>query len=273
MTVYIEDCLIENFAVTFLLLKCMTHFLKVKISKLRLICACSSGAVVATFYPLLYFNGALLFIFKCLVGVVIVCLAFNKGGLLFKYLLFMGLTALYGGLNILIYYAVYGTLNVTDNFPTYILLVLLFIIYYLTVSCLKIVQKKFVISNFVYDIEIYNNENKVQDVAFLDSGNTLIDTDSSPIFIINFKLFNKLYKDIGLEDILSKNFSGLKDAHYVKSSFASGSSKILVFSVDEMFIKSNAKNMEIKNAKLGLVYSKFNKNFNCNMLLNINCFL
>ena len=135
-------------------------------------------------------------------------------------------------------------------------------------------QKNFVISNFVYEVTIINDENILRDTAFLDSGNTLIDQEThTPIFIINYKLFSKLYKDVKLEDILSKNYKTLKDPRYIKSGFASGSGKILIFTVD--FVEILSKNMQktIKNAKLGLVYSAFNKNFNCNMLLNINSFV
>ena len=273
MTIYIEDCLLENFVVTFLIIKCVSAYFKLNVKKCRLIISCILGALIATFYPMLLINNFLLIVLKLCVGILITLVAFDSKNFLAKYLAFMFFTALYGGLNILVYYLWYGTINIQENFPTYVLLLLLLIIYYFVISILKFAKKRFTISNFIYSVKIFNNETTILTNAFLDSGNTLLDQDSTPIFIINPKLFNKLYKDISFSDLLTKNYKNLKEPHYVKSQFASGGGKILVFSVDIIqIIENNQVKTEIKNAKLGVSYSKFSKNFNCDMLLNICAF-
>lgn len=273
MVVYIEDCLIENFLVTFLLLKLVCNIYKQKPKKHRVWLACFFGAVMSTLYPIFGFSGLLEIAFKLCVGVLIICIAFGYFKFWAKYIIFILLTALYGGVNILLYYWTYGSLEITDNFPTYILIAILFLIYYLFNSCLKIMQKNYVINNFVYNICIINENIKIFDTAFLDSGNTLLNEESEPIFIINLKIFNKLFKNIKLEEILTKNFKNLKEPKYVKSGFASGSGKILTFKINKLIILNANKNIEISNATLGLVYSKFYKNFSCNMLLNVNTFV
>lgn len=272
MIVYIEDCLIENFFVTFLILKAMSNFLKIPISKIRLVCACLFACVVSTFYPLLYFDGILLIALKLAVGVIIVCIAY-KQKIFSRYIIFMFFTAIYGGLNIAIYYLIYGSIFVNDNFPTYLLIVFLFVVYYLLNMCIKTINKRAVIGNFEYLVRIFDGDLIVTTKAFLDSGNTLLDQDSTPILIINYKLFNKLYCDIEISDILAKNYKSLKNPHYVKSQFASGGANILVFDVDEVQIDIAEKQKVLKNAKLGVSYASFNKNFNCDMLLNINIFV
>ncbi len=272
MIVYIEDVLIENFLVTLLILLCMEKMLKNKITKKRKVLASLLGALFSLTYPLI--NTNLVLIYKLLAGLFIVGAAFGKKRKLSNYLIFLLLTALFGGANILVYYTVYGKLEIKDNFATYILILLLFSVYYMVNSCIKLMQKKIVISNFVYTIKIINHDSIFEDNAFLDSGNTLIDKKNNmPVFIINFKLFSRMYKDIKIEDILKKDYKGLKDPHYIKSGFASGSGKILIFTVDALEININENKKIIKNANLGLVYSAFNKNFNCNMLLNINAFV
>lgn len=274
MTVYIEDSVIENFFVTLLILLCLNKIFKSKRQKKCLFFASLFGGVIATFYPLFNFNGLLLTIFRLCAGVIIVYIYDGKNKLLAKYIAFMLLTALYAGINILVYYLVYGTLNISDNFATHILIVMLFVIYYLVNSSIKLLKKNLTITNFVYNVKIVNNNCEFMDSAFLDSGNTLIDKiDGTPIFVVNYKLFSRIFKDITIEDILSKNYKDLKNPHYVKSNFASGASKILVFNVDEINIFNRDKQIVIKNAKLGLVYAKFDKNFGCNMLLNINAFI
>lgn len=273
MIVYIEDSIIENFLVTLLLLLSLDKIFKTQTKKYKLILVSILAGVISTFYPLISLGGWLEILFKLCVGVIIVCAYSSKERLLAKYITFIFLTALYGGINILVYYFVYGTANIANNFPTYILIGLLFLIYYLFCSLINLMQKNFAIANFVFKVEIFNNNQKYCEIAFLDSGNTLLDNETNtPIFIINLKLFNKLYKNIKMEDLLLKNYKELKEAHYVKSGFASGSGKILVFTIDKLEIIYTNKNITINNAKFGLSYSKFNKNFNCNMLLNINAF-
>lgn len=273
MTVYIEDCLIENFVVTYLIIKCVCLCLKLNIKKSRLFASCIFASIIATFYPLLRVSLLLLTLFKIFTGVIIVILVFDTKNFLAKFLLFLFFTALYGGLNIICYYMIYGTIYIKDNFPTYILLLFLLLMYFLITQCLNFAKKKLAISNFIYNVKIVNDGKEIFANAFLDSGNVLLDDDSTPIFIINVKLFNKLYKDISFSDLLTKNYKSLKYPHYIKSSFATGGGKLLVFCVDSVKIldNNNLKN-EISNARLGISYSKFDKNFNCDMLLNICAF-
>jgi len=273
VTVYIEDCLIENFVVTFLILKGVAAFLRLNIIKWRLIIACLLASILACLYPLFNLKGFLLIVFKCAVGYIIVSFAYSGKNIVAKYILFIFLTALYAGLNILVYYLVYGTVQIYDNFPTYVLIGLLLLIYYLTNSLIGLLKKNVVLAGFVYKVTLVTETKQVHTDAFLDSGNTLKDQDSTPILIINFNLFNKLYSDISFEDLLLKQYKNLIEPHYIKSGFANGSGKILVFTIKKATIIVNESIKEIKNAKLGLAYSKFNKNFNCDMLLNVNCFI
>lgn len=275
MIVYVEDCLIENFVVTFLILKCVCLCFKLKLNKIKIILACLFASTISVLYPLVQINNVLLVVLKLSVGFIIVAIAFDKNNIVAKYITFVFFTALYAGLNILFYYFLYGSVVVYDNFPTYVLLGLLLLIYFLTKQCISLARKKLTISNFVYKVKIKHQGKTIEASAFLDSGNTLTDNDSAPVFIINSKLFNKLYKNISISDLLTKNFKNLNNPHYIKSGFASGSGKILVFSVDcvEIMEINNVKKIELTNAKLGISYSNFNKNFNCDMLLNINMFV
>lgn len=269
MIVYIEDCLIENFFVTFLVLKCIIAFFKIRSSNIRIIFASIFGAIIALIYPILHINNYLLIIMKLFVAYLIINIAFNYKNIFAKYVAFIFFTALFAGLNILFYYLIYGSLNVTDNFPTYVLLFLIFLIYYMVIAVVKFASQKLAIANFVYKVKICERGKEITINAFLDSGNSLQDDDLSPILIINQKVFNKLYKDISFSDLLVKNFKHLKQPHYVKSCFASGSAKILVFCVDMVLIATNDKQIEIRNAKLGVSYAKFSKETDCDMLLNI----
>ena len=273
MIVYIEDCLIENFLVTYLLLLTLGKVFKEKKANLKLVGVSLLGGLLSILYPLVQISGILLVLLKLAIGLILVCLYNPKGNLLAKYLTFIFLTGLYGGLNILIYNLIYVTTDIADNFPTYILIILLFLIYYLSISLIKLFEKRNVIVNFVYEVAIFNDEKIIYEMAFLDSGNTLVDPyDNLPVFVINAKLFSKLYKDISFEDLLTKNFKNLKNPHYIKSGFAGGTGKLLAFKIDRLEIKITDKNIQINNPTLCISYIGFEKNFKCNMLLGINAF-
>jgi len=212
-------------------------------------------------------------LFKLLVGILIVSIAVKGNNIIAKYLIFLLLTSIYAGLNFLIYYLAYGTFNVQDNFPTYILFFLIFLFYYLTNLIFTFLNKKLVISNFVFDVIIFNDKKEYKITAFLDSGNCLLDQDLTPVSIINFKTFSKMFSEIKFDDLLTKNFKHMKSPHYIKSNFAIGGSKMLTFKVDLIKILTNSKEIELHNASLGISYAKFNKNFKSDMLLNINSFI
>ena len=274
MVVYIEDCLIENFFVTLLLLITTRRLFKDDVSNLKLAIVSLFGSVISVLYPILQIQGILLVLFKISTGAIIVCMAFVKKNILPKCFTFMFLTGLYGGINIFVYSMAYGTLQIEDNFPTVIILIMLFATYYFCISLIKLLERKKWVANFVYNIEIENDGIIIKDEAFLDSGNMLKDgKDGAPVYIINFNIFNRLYKNIQFEDLLIKNFKNLKNPHYVKSSYASGNGNILVFSVDKLKVHYYEKTIQINNVLLGISYYGFEKTFNFNMLLNAILFI
>ena len=151
MTIYIEDSIIENFFVTYLLLLCLNKIFGINQKKIRLFFASLLAGIIATFYPLINVSQTLLIIFKLCAGVIIVyAYSGSKHKILAKYIAFMLLTALYAGINILVYYIAYGTLNITENFATHVLIILLYVVYYLFNSCLKLLKK-----NFITKLKIY----------------------------------------------------------------------------------------------------------------------
>ena len=271
MIVYIEDCLIENFLVTFLLFICLEKIFNKRVGRIKKVILSIISGAVAVLYPLIKI-GAAEILFKFCFALVLIYFFDGKEKLFAKYIMFMLLTCLYAGANIMLYYAVYGTLEIMDNFPTYVLIGILYTLYYLVNSCFKLIKKNCVVSNFVYQIKITDQNNCICDMGFLDSGNTLVNNFGEPIFIINLKLFKKIYPQISIENILLKDFKALKNPEYIKSGFASGGAKILGFCVEKLEIIEKNMNFLINDAKIGLVFSKFDKNFNCNMLLNINAF-
>ena len=113
MIVYIEDVLLENFLITFLVLSVVYMLSGQKGSKVRHIFSSIFGALIALVYPLIYMSNILLILLKCGVGFIICLIAYRektKKQLLF-YTLFMLVTAVYGGVNLMISFCVYGSFD------------------------------------------------------------------------------------------------------------------------------------------------------------------
>ena len=265
MTVYIEDTLIENFIITFLVLNISFCFLNEKKSLLRVIFASLFGGVISVIYSLLNLNNILLFVTKMCIGYIICLIGYKtkiqKKQILF-FLIFIVITAIYGGINLMIYYS----FNMQISLP--VLLLSIFVITYI----LKQLQMKFyqkrTINNFLYDIVIKFNNICIKSKGYLDSGNILFDPQSQkPIVLVNFKLFEKINKDFSIQNLLTKNLNGLKNGHYIEVKTATSIDKILVFSVDSLEIFQNDKKIIVNEPFFALSKVKIT-GLDCDVILN-----
>ncbi len=271
MTVYIEDVLLENFLVTYLVLFMVYALLGNKSSNFRHILASILGAFVALLYPLININSALLILLKCGVGYVICLVASNenlKKQILF-YILFLLITAIYGGVNLMISYSIYGNFD-TQKLPTLVIVAVLSIVTYLLKQCQMVIYKKKNILNLVYEVVIKNNGIVVKTRAYLDTGNVLTDpSNNRPVALMSFKVFQKLCKDYRVSNFLTQSTNGLKNGHYIKVKTATGVNSMLVFDVDFLEIKNSKQNICIQNPVFALSKVKIT-GFNCDVILNAN---
>jgi stage II sporulation protein GA (sporulation sigma-E factor processing peptidase) len=271
MIVYIEYVLINNFIVTFMLLIASSMCLKRKNSMIRNILACIFGAILAILYPLCNLDGIILLITKCLAGFLICSIAYKcekLKNLFVYYFIFIFLTAMYGGINMMIYFAIYGDFSFTKTLPLPIILFSIFLITYFLKQIIFVFYKKKDISQYLYEIEINNNSDKLFVNAYLDSGNILCDPqNNNPIIVINYKIFNKLFYNFSPIKLATKNVSELKNAHYINVSTVTKNGEMLVFNVDNIILNLPGGKKEIKMPSLGLTNASF-KHLGCDILLN-----
>lgn len=271
MIVYIEYVLLNNFLVTLMLLVSTNILLKQKSNKLRVILACLLGAGMAIVYPICNLSGIVLLLLKTMVGFLISATAFKNCGLkkLFvNFVIFMFLTALYGGINLMIYFAVYGDFSQSKTLPLPIILFSIFTITYFVKQISMHIYNKKKIAEFIYEIELVNNNKKVKTNAYLDSGNVLCDPETNtPIVVINFKIFNKLFNDFSPMKLMKKQIDNLKNGHYIKVSTVTTNGEMLVFSIDNLILKMPNGDKTIVSPMLGLTQTSF-KHLCCDMLLN-----
>lgn len=92
---------------------------------------------------------------------------------------------------------------------------------------------------FEYKITIKYGDNASNCIAYLDSGNTLMDNSGLPVVIIDYKTFLHL-TNINFFDFVGGNFA-LKNSHYIEYGTVGKRGKMLVFEPDEMLVDGEKK--------------------------------
>ena len=262
MKVYIELTLFICVIINSLILKTTSLLLREKCSLFFL--SSLFGGVAALFFPSISNNIIVkIFYIICVLNIVLLIsfeyLSFKN--FLIRIAAFSLCTFLYGG-------GALALQNIFGKLPLFIVVFIGTIIYLISTIIIKILHKEGIIENFTYKIKIKSNNCELEEEAFLDSGNMLYDSlTKKPVILIDFQLFNKLYKDITLENIITKTFneSSIKNGHYIKINSIGRGGSLFVFSIDELCIE----NTKIyKDVMAGLSLSGFEKSFGKNILLH-----
>lgn len=271
MIVYIEDTIIENFLVTYLIEQIVFSFIKHKKSNIRIWLSCAFASIIAIVYPLLQLNNLLMMILKFLIGFIICLIAYkgkNIKSQMLYFVMFMFVTSIYGGMNLFIYFAIYGNFESSHKLPTVFIVFSLLAITYLLKQCQKALYEKKKIHNFIYQIEILNNGEVIKTNAYLDSGNILQDDKTQkPVILVNYKIFEKINKNYSVQNLLMKKFEGLKNGHFIMVKTATSNSQFLAFSVDELKVFFNSQIKVYKNPTFALSKVKIT-GFDCDVILN-----
>jgi|LGVF01.2.fsa_nt_gb stage II sporulation protein GA (sporulation sigma-E factor processing peptidase) len=281
MEVYIEYVILDNLIINFIILLLTVKMLRLNVAKYKLFLSSLIGTVFAVIMPFLVLMPVLIFIIKILVGVVMVSLLKRYSSALqfiTTFLVFLTVTFAMGGLCFAIIYFLNNNianaylLVYEGNLPIGIIILAVSIYAYFMFNLIKIFYKKKLISNFIFEVSICNANNVVKTKAYLDTGNRLVDkTSKKPIVVINFKVFNELYKRVKLTDVLLGKLENLplRSAGFMSINGVSGKkSKILTFEVDSLKIFLESEVNIIENATLALTFNKFKDEMSYDVLLN-----
>ena len=271
MTVFIEDTIIENFLVTYLILHIVFSFVLEEKSMLRIVFASIFASMVALLYPIINLSGTLLLILKLFTGYIITLIAYKTVLLknqIFFFVMFMFTTAVYGGINLMIYYCLYGDFASSQKLPTVLIVCVFCVVSYFLNQCkIKLYSKK-QINNFLFDVTITNNNWVLKTKAYLDTGNVLKDNKTQkPITLINFKVFEELNPDFTIDKLITKNLSGLQNGRYITVKTATSTNTLLVFDADKLEIKDINQSKIITSPSFALSKVKIT-GLNCDVILN-----
>lgn len=239
MKIYLDLLMILNFFIDFLLLLTVSIILKRNVSITRIIIGAFFGGISILF---LFFNinSLLLFFFKIIISIVMILISFKY--INFKYTL-MNFIYLYmvsiilGGflyfVNDQFSYKKIGLVFVNNGFSINLLLILILtpIILYLYIKQTR--NFKYNYLNY-YNIQIIKNNINYPYVAYLDTGNNLIDNLTKKIVILIDK--RKLLFDI-------------KEFRLIPYMGVGGSNLIKTIKIDKLIFN----NKEYKNVLLGIM--------------------
>lgn len=272
MYVYVEQVLIDNVVIDYILLSLVQLVFRSTSSKRRLWVASIVGGVTAVFYPYLAFNFWLINAYKILTAVIMLVVAFrfSKRHLIIHMLTLCAFTYVLGGLctafidNVLVSG---GVISYRAKVPFGVTIGLVIVWYEIFRRLLVVLTKKIKSNTNIYTVRITYQGKNISTQSFYDSGNHLSDTSTlEPISIINNKLFFDI-TDISIESYIRQDYTALPDCKYVDMCTLNGKSRILTFRVDKLEILTPNDTLTYDNIRLGVSHDHFcDKNYS--MILN-----
>ena len=278
MQAYIEDVILDNLVIDFIILFACKKILKENSKNIFLFLSSMIGSISSVLYVIFNLQGFALIFYKFFVGILMLCIAFSIKSFknfLLKYLCFIFTTACMGGVCFLITFSfgkmelVNGAFSYALPLPMWSIMLLVFISAYFILQVIKSAKRKNILNDFFYNAQIKNKGKKIRIRAYLDTGNTLLDEKTqAPIFILTYKNFKKLF-DVPLDKLLlNKITTEIEGAHYQIINSVGKSTKTLIFPVEEILIEKDNKKNVLKNQLLALSYANLEKKLDCGLLLN-----
>ncbi len=263
MQIVIEEVLIINFFLNFLILK-ITSFIVG--NKSRLLCLSALiGSIFALIEPLWNFNAVIKVLYCLCVSMLIILISFKYKSFkeyFYIYLIHLFTTFLFGG-------GCFALEQVVGSYPIYIVAITGLALFSILAIIIKIIKQRKKRKNFTYKLTFKDGDKVIKEDGYLDSGNVLYDNiTKKPIVLVNFDVFHKFYEDISYISFITKSFneSSIKNGHYIKINSVGKGTSILIFTVDELSVEGEEKSY--KNVALGLSFSGFEKSFGANVLLH-----
>ena len=275
---YIEDIIIDNLIINFAILFLCKKVLKLNARNAFLVLGSVIGTISVIVFSIFQIDGIKLLLFKFFISILMVLLSFNYKNFknfLLNYFCFLFSTALMGGMCFFISFS-FGKSVVTDGVVSYelglpmgIVILMIMIVSYVIIHFVKSVKGKNKLGELIYEVKIKNKEKEIKVKAFLDTGNTLKDNKTGkPVFILTYKNFYKLF-NVTIDTLLKGKISeNLDDAHYLSVGSVGKTTKMLVFSVEELEVKRNQEVFKLEKPLLALSYQNLEQKLDCGMLLN-----
>lgn len=240
MKVYIEVVLLDNLLMT-AAIGLMSYFIMgIKAGKIRLAIASVAGAAISIVYPFIPVGGWLLVGMKILIGVILALILFiRKCNILRGVLVFFGMTALAGGLCVLVNYLIIGDFVVSVTAAP--------VMPYCACTCIvcalilagktvwEKTKKRRLRSSYHYDVDVTLFGKSYKLKGFLDSGNTLYDNSSGlPVVVVKLSAIEKKLDDRLIVLLLSGDASLIDGVRYISTQGLGGQTRLAVVKPEKL---------------------------------------
>lgn len=198
MKIYLDTIFLLNFSFDFLLLLVVNIILRRNISVKRMICGAIFGGL-SIFLLFIKINNFILFFFKILISIIMILITFkykNKEYFIKNFIFLYSSSMILGGflyfLNTQFSYKQEGLVFYHDGLSINFIFLIIFSPIILYIYVRQGIELKTNYSNY-YKVKIYIQDEILNVVGFLDTGNKLMDPyTKKPIIIINEKLLKKI---------------------------------------------------------------------------------
>ena len=270
MTIYLEYAILDNMVINILLLWFVFRTIKQKTPKLRVFISALVGTAAALVMPLLTFGGVLALLIKLFVGAAMVFIVQSKSLARFTvfYLLFLVYTFAFGG-------AMYGIMSMwgIESLSVGGFLVIGLVAYKLLSTCIKFLNLRHSVNNYLRDIVIHYKDEKFRVTSYLDTGNRLVDPETrAPVVIISLSLFLKMFPEVSIDRVFLNKLTqaGIDDGRYIDFSTVDRNSKMFTFTPQKFEIVEGKKSKACENVRLGVSMRGFKDAIKYDALLNAN---
>ncbi len=256
MQVYIEDALLQNLIINYMLLSISNFAINEKSNKWKLLGVALFGSIFAIILSLFQLETAFLLPIKILCAIMIT-IFMVKGNNLKKYLLFffvfLSMTFVMAGGIVAIQNLLCSNLSaisiVSIIFGIYIILKNIFRQFYLK-------QK---INKFYYNVDLLEGDNQCKIKAYLDSGNLLVDNKTGlSILIVDYAILEKLYRNkVTIVDFLQHKLDKKVDGRYIEYKTVGGKALMFVCKIDKVNL-STGKTIDVM---IGVGHNLNNKEY------------
>lgn len=272
MIVYIEQVIVDNLIVNFILLFLTNKILCKNFKYYKIILADLLGTFCAVVFPFFNIQGVLLLLIKICLGVVMVligCKIKNIRQFISCFFCFVFLTAVMGGLAFAIIMGIYPNASVIEGaliyngLPMGVILLGVFLLLSLFYKLLKSIKKKNEFAINMCKLILDKCDISIKISAYIDSGN-LLTYNEKPVIIISYPTFKKLCK-IENKDFIKSNYN-IENSCYITTQSANGQNKMLVFDIDKVTLLEKDRQRQL-DCIIGLTLADIENKFGCNALI------
>jgi len=265
MEIYIETFLLQNIIINFCLLKLVASTTKFQTSFFKLLLSSVIGSAFSVISAVFITNTLIINLIKLICAIAMIKFAFKTTikQFIISFILLFSYTFCLGGaiinLSSATYQTSFGIITKSKFNLTTICLIIIALSY--TIELVAKHQKyRLKTNNYIFPVELCQNNQKIKINAYLDSGN-LLQFNDRPVIILDLNCYLKLTNTDLINFYLNSNVK-------LQTNTVTGSQNLNLFKLDKIIIYNNKQKIELNNQYVAINTKNSFKNTNYQALLS-----